>query len=136
MHVLQGGCHVPVAAYTQIEGDRFTICGRVLSLDGSQCVEHSLSSSNVSVEDAKRLGEELANILKGMGAVVLLELNKAWRRYEWSERLWGKRGMWMEVADFLTKKKDKQILEIYKKFFIVDKVKTMYIHNNNYSLAI
>lgn len=76
MHVLQGGCHVPVAAYTQIDDEKFTIHGRVLNLDGSECVEHSLSTTSISIEEAKRLGEELANILKRMGATDLLEQTK------------------------------------------------------------
>ena len=58
--VLEGGCHVPIAAFAQAENGTVRLRGRVLSLDGSQClddVEQSSASGGEPSRAGMRLGE-------------------------------------------------------------------------------
>ena len=75
MRSLEGGCQVPIAVFTEIDtlSHQFIISGKVLSVDGSECVESSLSSDVFTVQNAQKIGEELAEKLKLIGAMEILE---------------------------------------------------------------
>ncbi len=50
---LDGDCRTPIAALAQVEGDRLVLTARILSPDGVQCFETTLSGGR---EDAAALG--------------------------------------------------------------------------------
>lgn len=62
---LEGGCLAPVATLGRVEGDRLTLVGRVLSLDGVEMLEARRSASS---SDAIALGREVAEALLAQGA--------------------------------------------------------------------
>ncbi len=62
---LEGGCLAPVATLGHTEGERLTLVGRVLSLDGVEMLEARLSASS---SDAIALGCEVAKTLSAQGA--------------------------------------------------------------------
>ena len=75
MRTLQGGCHVPVGVVTTLEGQKVHLKGRILNLDGSQCVE---SEKQGSISDAGEIGKELAlECLKQGGDEILKSLPAA-----------------------------------------------------------
>ena len=53
------GCHLPLAASAQWEGDRLTLTAEILSLDGAWTERESLSAAVVDDDDAIELGHEL-----------------------------------------------------------------------------
>jgi hydroxymethylbilane synthase len=65
---LDGGCSVPVYGYAEIEKDIVNLIGGVLSLDGQQKIEFSMSGKN-PIE----LGQKLATQLIDAGASDLLQ---------------------------------------------------------------
>jgi hydroxymethylbilane synthase len=65
---LDGGCSVPVYGHAQIEKDVVNLTGGVLSLDGQQKIEFSLTGKN-PIE----LGQKIADQLIGEGASELLK---------------------------------------------------------------
>lgn len=67
---LEGGCQVPIGVNTQIDGDTLTLIGMVASLDGKQLVKDSVSGA---IEDAEKLGIELAERLRQQGAKEILD---------------------------------------------------------------
>ncbi len=74
LHVLQGGCQVPIAAYGDLSGDVLTLDGMVASLDGKELLRDSMKGSS---EDPHGLGSNLARRLLEKGADrILEELNK------------------------------------------------------------
>ncbi|KAF9263112.1 porphobilinogen deaminase [Marasmius fiardii PR-910] len=81
LRVLEGGCSVPVGVSTSLKhddsgGTRSTtlkITGCVTSLDGSQHVEHTLTESVQSVEEAEQVGAKLARVLVDTGARKILD---------------------------------------------------------------
>jgi hydroxymethylbilane synthase len=73
LHHLDSGCHAPVAALAMTRGPhQVELVGRVLSLDGQDCVEASLAAPVRSDPEAAGLGFALAERLVGMGADQLL----------------------------------------------------------------
>lgn len=75
MRTLQGGCHVPVGVITTLEGEKVHLQGRILNLDGSQCIE---SEKQGSISDAAAIGKELAlECLKNGGDEILKTLPTA-----------------------------------------------------------
>lgn len=71
---LEGGCQVPIAAYGQIKGGRFTLTGLVAGLDGSPLYRESLSGP---AHASEATGFALAETLLAMGAGHILETLKA-----------------------------------------------------------
>lgn len=67
---LEGGCQVPIGSYAQIEGEILTLKGLVGSLDGKTIIRDQISGN---VNDAEQLGQELAVLLLGQGADVILK---------------------------------------------------------------
>ncbi|MBD3674935.1 MAG: hydroxymethylbilane synthase [Planctomycetaceae bacterium] len=69
LSTLRAGCHAPLGAFSQIDGDRLTLSGVVLSLDGSERVEAEVSGE---ISRGVDLGRELADSLIAQGAETLL----------------------------------------------------------------
>jgi hydroxymethylbilane synthase len=71
---LEGGCQVPIAAHGTVDNrddpKRMTLTGLVASLDGSRIVRGSIEGP---VEDALRLGSDLAERLLAEGGREILE---------------------------------------------------------------
>jgi hydroxymethylbilane synthase len=67
---LEGGCQVPIGVNTSIEGDQLTLIGMVASLDGQRLIKDSITGN---ANDAEKLGIDLAETLRGMGADVILQ---------------------------------------------------------------
>jgi hydroxymethylbilane synthase len=69
---LGGGCQVPVGAATAVAGDRLTLRGVVIDVDGKRRVEASLTGAAGAAEE---LGQRLAERLLADGARELLKLD-------------------------------------------------------------
>ncbi len=74
---LRGGCRAPVGALAVLEGRRLVLRGRVLSLDGSECLEDEASGPAATVADAVAVGEALAGRLLALGATRLVDAARA-----------------------------------------------------------
>lgn len=73
LHHLESGCHAPVGALAVSRGPhQLELAGRVLSLDGHDCIETSLVTTASSEPEAAGLGVALAERLLAMGAEQLL----------------------------------------------------------------
>lgn len=66
---LHGGCLAPVAAWGRFEDGQLVLTGRVLSVDGTQCIETSETAANL---DGIALGETVAQRLLDQGAEELI----------------------------------------------------------------
>jgi hydroxymethylbilane synthase len=75
LRVLEGGCSVPVGVESSmLEGGHILkLSGCVTAVDGKSHVEHTLSGTVRSVEDAEAIGEELAKVLIETGAKTILD---------------------------------------------------------------
>jgi len=71
LRALGGGCHVPVGALAEANGDALVLCARVLRADGTQLVDAEGSGSSDRPEE---LGTDVASDLLGRGARALLGL--------------------------------------------------------------
>ena len=58
LETLQGGCQVPVGAYSEIEGNKITLYGLIASLDGKKVIRDNISSGLLK-DDCLNLGKEL-----------------------------------------------------------------------------
>lgn len=67
---LQGGCQVPIACYSQLDGDVLTLQGLVGRTDGSKIIKATLKGCATQAED---LGRKLAKQLLDEGADVILQ---------------------------------------------------------------
>ena len=70
---LNGGCLAPVAAWARMENDRLTLTGRVLSADGVEMLEETLSTAP---PDAIELGRKVADVLLARGADRLISVSR------------------------------------------------------------
>lgn len=61
------GCSLPVAAHATVEGGQVSLAGRVVSVDGTRCLEYAGDGS-----DPVALGHAAADDLIGQGALDLL----------------------------------------------------------------
>lgn len=68
---LEGGCHVPIAAYAEIEGGVVRLQGRVLSLDGRRCLD-AVEEAPAQADGPLRAGMHLAERFLRQGAARLL----------------------------------------------------------------
>ncbi|QDU64820.1 Porphobilinogen deaminase [Planctomycetes bacterium Pan216] len=69
MFVLEGGCHVPLAARARVAQGRLTLRARVLDADGTQQLEHA---GEGDAEQAVQVGSELAEWFLERGVQDLL----------------------------------------------------------------
>ncbi|WP_456382741.1 hydroxymethylbilane synthase [Persephonella sp.] len=70
LKTLEGGCQVPLAAYSEIYGDKLKITGFVSDLEGKRVFRDSMEGPP---EEAERIGTALAEKLLDMGARQVLE---------------------------------------------------------------
>ncbi len=74
LETLQGGCQVPIGAYSEVTNNKITLYGIVVSLDGKQIVKDSLES-NLDINSSKKLGKLLAErLLQNGGDKILKEI--------------------------------------------------------------
>ncbi|KXN72523.1 hypothetical protein CONCODRAFT_130958, partial [Conidiobolus coronatus NRRL 28638] len=81
LRTLEGGCSVPIGVNSTITKDsnnkiNLTLKGLVVSLDGSEVLTHESSIIVNNLEDADKLGQEIANNLLGQGASKILSVIK------------------------------------------------------------
>ena len=67
---LEGGCQVPIGVNTQLDGDKLTLTGVVISVDGKQLVKDTVTGT---AKDAEQVGIQLAHRLRQQGAQEILE---------------------------------------------------------------
>ncbi|KAE9540403.1 hydroxymethylbilane synthase [Ursidibacter maritimus] len=67
---LQGGCQVPIGGFAELQGDTLTLRALVGSLDGSSIIR---ASASAPVQDAEKLGVEVAEKLLAQGADKILQ---------------------------------------------------------------
>jgi hydroxymethylbilane synthase len=67
---LQCGCHAPVGAFAEIEGDKINIYAFISDLEGENFIKHGITGS---ISDANKLAEELANDLLSAGGEKILQ---------------------------------------------------------------
>lgn len=70
---LQGGCQVPIGAYTEIENDKIILYGMIATLDGKRIIRDNVTS-NLEIYDAKKTGTSLAEKLLRSGGEEILSL--------------------------------------------------------------
>ncbi|MBK7642595.1 MAG: hydroxymethylbilane synthase [Planctomycetes bacterium] len=71
---LHGGCNAPVGAQARCVESALSLRACVLSLDGRECIEEAFVGS---IEEAERIGRELASRLAQRGAKRLIESARA-----------------------------------------------------------
>ena len=70
--MVEGGCQVPVGVYGRMNGEKLALQARILSLDGTRCVEDETVGDP---SQAATLGDSLARrLLAAGGAEILAEL--------------------------------------------------------------
>ena len=69
LRTLRAGCHAPLGAWTLVEGDRLTLTGVLLSLDGTTRLEQTASGPADSTD---QIGVLVAEQLLSSGAAILL----------------------------------------------------------------
>ncbi|MDZ4774761.1 MAG: hydroxymethylbilane synthase [Planctomycetota bacterium] len=70
LHALHGGCNAPVGGHARCHGHDLELRGRVMSLDGTECLEDHMRGD---ARDAVQLGEKLAARLITLGAKRLID---------------------------------------------------------------
>lgn len=70
---LEGGCHVPIAGYAQVEKGAIRMRGMVGEPNGSRVLKAADISSEMSHENACKLGQSLADELLKQGAGTILK---------------------------------------------------------------
>ncbi len=74
LRALKGGCNAPVGGHATVEGERLSLAGRVLSVDGARAVEGSVEGA---AAEAEALGLRLAEALAAQGGRDLVEEARA-----------------------------------------------------------
>jgi hydroxymethylbilane synthase len=74
LRTLRAGCHAPLGAWTEVDGDSLKLTGVLLSLDGVTRIEQTASGS---VADAVNVGIQVAELLLSNGAEALLSTDKS-----------------------------------------------------------
>lgn len=69
LRTLRAGCHAPLGAWTSVEGDRLTLTGVLLSLDGTTRLEQLASGP---ADNADQIGVLVAEQLLSSGGAILL----------------------------------------------------------------
>ena len=69
LRTLRAGCHAPLGAWTLVEGDRLTLTGVLLSLDGTKRLEQTASGP---ADSADQIGVLVAEQLLSSGGAILL----------------------------------------------------------------
>ena len=74
LRTLRAGCHAPLGAWTQVVGDRLTLTGVLLSLDGATRLEQTASGP---ADGADHVGVLVAEYLLSSGAAALVSSDSA-----------------------------------------------------------
>ena len=74
LRTLRAGCHAPLGAWTQVDGDRITLTGVLLSLDGKTRLQETATGST---ESPDLVGVRVADQLLSSGASELLSGDKS-----------------------------------------------------------
>jgi hydroxymethylbilane synthase len=74
LRTLRAGCHAPLGAWTQVEGDRIILTGVLLSLDGTTRLQQTASGP---AESPDLVGVRVADQLVSCGAAELLSADKS-----------------------------------------------------------
>jgi hydroxymethylbilane synthase len=69
LRTLRAGCHAPLGAWTQVAGDRLTLTGVLMSLDGTTRLEQTASGPT---DCPDQIGVLVADQLLSSGAAILL----------------------------------------------------------------
>ncbi len=69
LHRLEGGCQVPIAGFTTVDGDKLSMTGLVASVDGTQIIKKQASAD---VQDPASLGVLLAEEILALGGKEIL----------------------------------------------------------------
>jgi hydroxymethylbilane synthase len=77
---LEGGCHMPIGAYADVDGDTIVVRGIVLSPDGARVAR---ADDRGPVADARGVGARVADRLLALGAAAILADARA--RHGWSD---------------------------------------------------
>ncbi len=70
LKALDGGCQVPIAAISKLEGDKITLEGLVAEPDATKIIRHTLTDT---IENRIQLGETLAKTILENGAKEILQ---------------------------------------------------------------
>lgn len=77
LNELHGGCLAPIAAYATVEQTTLKLVARVLSVDGTQCLDAAskiaLPTEPLAVAAGRELGRQVAESLADQGAAALIE---------------------------------------------------------------
>ena len=74
LETLQGGCQVPIGAYSEIHEGKITLHGLIASLDGKKMVRDKIEAV-LNQNECKSLGKELAErLLQNAGEKILKEI--------------------------------------------------------------
>ncbi|OGI10391.1 MAG: hydroxymethylbilane synthase [Candidatus Melainabacteria bacterium RIFCSPLOWO2_02_FULL_35_15] len=79
LEILQGGCQVPIGAYSEIKENQITLYGMIASLDGKKIVKNK-NTGKLKISECKLIGENLAKTLLQIGGKEILKeinVNKA-----------------------------------------------------------
>lgn len=71
LETLQGGCQVPVGAYSEIKNNQITLYGLVASLDGLKVLKNK-TTCNLEITECKKAGVKSATMLLQMGGDKIL----------------------------------------------------------------
>lgn len=75
LETLQGGCQVPVGAYSEITDSKLTLYGMIAGLDGKRIIKDKIES-NLEIDTSKEIGIKLAHkLLQNGGREILREIN-------------------------------------------------------------
>ena len=72
LETLQGGCQVPIGAYSEIKENKITLYGLISRLDGRKIVKNK-NTCKLEINECKSLGENLAKTLLQMGGKEILQ---------------------------------------------------------------
>ena len=74
LETLQGGCQVPIGAYSKIENNKIILHGIIASLDGKRVIRGKVAT-NLEIDSCKMLGINLAHkLLQDGGREILREI--------------------------------------------------------------
>jgi len=70
---LEGGCQVPVAGYAEVSGSKLLLRGMVGKVDGSRVLSAHETATKLTVDEAEKLGSQVAAELIKKGASDILQ---------------------------------------------------------------
>jgi hydroxymethylbilane synthase len=71
LRALGGGCRLPIAALGKLDGQRLSLEGMLAAPNGTTMIREKINGAK---EEAKEIGERLANIIMEKGGKKLLDL--------------------------------------------------------------